>query len=63
MDILIQTDERKLLSALPSFVADNSDNLSSPRMDVGEMHIILNKIDKLEVVWCTNSSVHSPYDH
>jgi len=49
-DILVQIDERKLLSALPSFVADNSDNLSSPRMDVGEMHIILNKIDKLEAI-------------
>ena len=51
MDILVQIDERKLLSALPSFVADNSDNLSSPRMDVSEnMHIILNKIDKLEAI-------------
>jgi len=49
-DILVQIDECKLLSALPSFVADNSDNLSSPRMDVGEMHIILNKIDKLEAI-------------
>jgi len=50
MDIFVQIDERKLLSASPSFVADNSDNLSSPRMDVGEMHIILNKIDKLEAI-------------
>ena len=50
MDILVQIDERKLLSALPSFVADNSDNLSSSHMDVGEMHTILNKIDKLEAI-------------
>ena len=50
MDIRVQIDERKLLSASPSFVADNSDNLSSPRMDVGEMHTILNKIDKLEAI-------------
>ena len=50
MDILVQIDERKLLSALPSFDADNSDNLSSPRMDVDEMHIILNKIDKLDAI-------------
>ena len=50
MDILVQIDERKVLSALPSFVADNSDNLSSPRMDVGEMHTTLNKINKLEAI-------------
>ena len=50
MDILVQIDERKLLSALPSSVADNSDNLLSPRMDVGVMHTILNKIDKLEAI-------------
>jgi len=50
MNILVQIDERKLLSALPSFVADNSDNLLSPRMDVGVMHTILNKIDKLEAI-------------
>ena len=51
MDILVQIDERKLLSALPSFVAGNSDNLSSPSMNVGEMqHTILNKIDKLEAI-------------
>ena len=50
MDILVQIDECKLLSALPSFVADNSDNLSSPRIDVGEMHTILNKTDKLEAI-------------
>ena len=52
MDIRVQIDERKLLSASPSFVADNSDNLSSPRMDVGEMHTILNKIDKLQAIFC-----------
>ena len=50
MDILVHIDERKLLSALPIFVADNSDNLSSLRMDVGEMHIILNKIYNLEAI-------------
>jgi len=50
MDILVQIDERKLLSALPSFVADNSDNLSSSRMDDSDMHTILNKIDKLEAI-------------
>ena len=50
MNILVQIDERKLLSALPSSVADNSDNLLSPRMDVGVMHTILNKIDKLEAI-------------
>jgi len=50
MDILVQIDKHKLLSALPSFVADNSDNLLSPSMDVGEMHTILNKTDKLEAI-------------
>ena len=35
---------------MPSFVADNSDNLSSSHMDVGEMHTILNKIDKFEAI-------------
>jgi len=34
MDILVQSDERKLLSALSGFVADNSDNLSSSHMDL-----------------------------
>ena len=64
MDILVQIDERKLLSALPSFVADNSDNLSSPCMDVGQMHTIMNKIDKLEaILFGVQTAVYSPYDH
>ena len=64
MDILVQIDERKLLSALPSFVADNSDKLSSPCMDVGQMHTIMNKIDKLEaILFGVQTAVYSPYDH
>jgi len=64
MDILVQIDERKLLSALPSFVADYSDNLSSLLTDVGEMHTILNKIDKLEaILFGVQTAVYRPYDH
>ena len=50
MDIFVQIEERKQLNVLPNFVAVNSDNLPSPRMDVGEMHTIMNKIDKLEAI-------------
>lgn len=60
MDILQQIDERKLLDALPKFVVDNSDSVPSPRMDEGELRMIMQKMSKLEaILFGVQTAVHN----
>ena len=60
MDILQQIDERKLLDALLKFVVDNSDSVSSPRMDEGELRMIMQKMSKLEaILFGVQTAVHN----
>ena len=42
-------DENILLSKLPSFVAKNLDNIPSSKIEDGELHCVLNKLDKFEI--------------
>jgi len=42
-------DENIILSKLPSFVAKNLDNIPSSKIEDGELHCVLNKLDKFEM--------------